>query len=260
FAARIAIAMAGIWWAGFSVVTFVMLKEDKSNEPIPEKYRSLPLVVAYTKIGISRTLITAKKVGKFKHLLIFLIAFMIYNDGIQTVIFMATIYGKEELHLSSSVLMVTLLVIQFIAFFGALIFGRLAEKISSKKALMLSLVMWSLVVIYAYFISGPKAYFILGIIVGLSMGGSQALSRSLYGSMIPAGASAEFYGFYSVFSKFSAIWGPAVFGIINQLSGSSRNAILSLVCFFVVGLIMLAFVDVEKARDAKSSALFALKV
>jgi len=255
-AIRAALAMAGLWWAVFSVITFIKLKEASSNEKLPEAYRSMPQPLAYLKIGIVRTVTTAKKVRKFKHLLIFLIAFMIYNDGIQTVISMATIYGKGELKFPDWVLMATLLIIQFIAFFGALIFSKIAEKTSAKKALMITLLMWSFVCAYAYFMTEAREFFILGIIVGLAMGGSQALSRSLYGSMIPAEASAEFFGFYSVFSKFSAIGGPAIFGIIKQVTGSSRNSIVSLIVFFIVGLILLMFVNIEKAREAKNSALF----
>ena len=255
-AVRAALAMAGLWWAGFSVITFIKLKEAPANERLPEAYRSMPQTLAYLKIGIVRTFTTAKKVRKFKHLLLFLIAFMIYNDGIQTVISMATIYGKDELKFPDWVLMTTLLIIQFIAFFGALVFCKIAEITSAKKALMITLLMWSFVCAYAYFMTEAREFFILGIIVGLAMGGSQALSRSLYGSMIPAEASAEFYGFYSVFSKFSAIWGPAIFGIIKQVTGSSRISIVSLIVFFIVGFIMLMFVNIDKAREAKNSALF----
>lgn len=255
-AVRAALAMAGLWWAGFSVITFIKLKEAPSNERLPEAYRSMPQTLAYLKIGIVRTVTTAKKVGKFKHLLLFLIAFMIYNDGIQTVISMAAIYGTDELKFPDWVLMTTILIIQFIAFFGALFFCKIAEITSAKKALMITLLMWSFVCVYAYFMTEAREFFILGIIVGLAMGGSQALSRSLYGSMIPAEASAEFYGFYSVFSKFSAIWGPAIFGIIKQVTGSSRISIVSLIVFFIVGFIMLMFVNIDKAREAKTSALF----
>ncbi|MFC1607819.1 MFS transporter [Candidatus Latescibacterota bacterium] len=255
-AAQIAIAMAALWWAGFSLVTFRILKESKAHERLPESYRSLPKTLAYAKIGIVRTVITALKVRRFKHLLLFLIAFMIYNDGIQTVIFMSTIYGKEELGLPSWVLMVTLLIIQFVAFFGALLLGWVAGKTSAKKALMITLAAWTGVVTYAYFMTSAGEFFILGVIVGLAMGGSQALSRSLYGSMIPENASAEFFGFYSIFNKMSAIWGPAVFAIINHMSGSARNSIVSLSVFFVLGIVLLALVDVEKARHAKESPLF----
>ena len=255
-AARIAIATAALWWAGFAVVTFLTLRETGPTEELPESYRRLPKILAYLKLGIVRTVLTALKVRRFKHLLLFLIAFMIYDDGIQTVIFMATIYGKSELGLPSGVLLITLLIIQFVAFFGSLLFSRLAEKFSAKRALMITLIMWSCVVVYAYFMTTAGEYLVLGVIVGLSMGGSQALSRSLYGSMIPPDASAEFYGFYSIFGKFSAIWGPAVFAIINHVSGSARISIISLIVFFVLGLVLLTFVDVEKARAAKKSPLF----
>jgi UMF1 family MFS transporter len=181
---------------------------------------------------------------------------MIYNDGIQTVISMATIYGTEELKFSTTVLMVTLLIIQIIGSGGALLFGKLADKIGTKRAVMLSLVLWSCVVTYAYFLQTTTEFFILGAIVGIVLGGSQALSRSLYGSMIPEQASAEFYGFYSVFSKFSAIWGPLAFSVIRQITGTARLSIISLMIFFIVGLILLWFVDVEKAQAAKRSAVF----
>ena len=255
-AARIAMAMAALWWAGFSFFTLFYLKEAEAKEKLPEEYKKMPSLIAYIGIGFQRTISTAKKVKNFKHLLMFLIAFMIYNDGIQTVINMAAIYGKEELHFSSAVLMLILLIIQFVALFGALIFGKLGEMISAKKALIITLCLWSFVVIYAYYMNTVGEFFFLGVIVGIVMGGSQSLSRSLYGSMIPVNASAEFYGFYSVFSKFSAIWGPLVFSIIGQLTGSLRLSILSLIFFFVIGLTMLIFVNVDKAKEAKMSDIF----
>ncbi len=255
-AARIGLGMTGLWWAGFTLFTLKKLKEAGAIEVMPEKYQSQPKIVAYAAIGITRTLATIRRVRRFKHLLLFLIAFMIYNDGIQTVIKMATIYGKEELKFSATVLMVTLLMIQIIAAGGALLFGRIAGKIGAKRALMLTLLLWSGVVTYAYFLHTVTEFFILGIVVGIVLSGSQALSRSFYGAMVPKEASAEFYGFYSVFSKFSAIWGPLVFAIIRQITGTSRLAIVSLMVFFIVGLILLAFVDEEKAKEAKRSGAF----
>ena len=257
-AIRIAIAFTGLWWAGFSVITFITLKESSTIEFMPESYRNMNNLMAYTAIGITRIVNTAKKIRNFKHLLLFLIAFMIYNDGIQTVIRLSTVYGSTEIGISDKDLMITLLLIQFIAIFGSLLFGKLGEKFSAKKALMVTLLLWSFVVIYAYFMTTTLEYYFLGGIVGIAMGGSQSLSRSLYGSMIPTKATAEFYGFYSVFSKFSAIWGPLVFGVINILAGSSRQAILSLIGFFIVGLVLLSLVDVDKARKAKTSELFSM--
>jgi MFS transporter, UMF1 family len=255
-AARIAMSMAGLWWAGFSLFTFLNLKETAPSEPLPEKYRKLPGILGYAWLGIDRTIKTAGKVRRFKHLLLFLVAFMIYDDGIQTVINMATMYGTVELGLSNTVLMLTLLIIQIIGIPSALLFGKLGGIISTKKALMITLVLWSFIVIYAFFITSAVEYMALGGIVGLAMGGSQALSRSLYGSIIPAQASAEFYGFYSVFSKFASILGPLLFGIIIQATGSSRYAIVSLIVFFLTGILLLSFVNVAKAKEAKEKGLF----
>ncbi len=250
-AVRIGMAMTGIWWAGWSLFTVKYLKEVKTDTQLPEKYQNTPKVLAYLSIGINRTINTAKKVGNFKQLTIFVIAYMIYNDGAHTVTSMAAIYGKEELELGTTHLMVTLLLVQVVAIAGALIFSRIAKGIGARRAVMISLVLWSGVVIYGYFIHSAVEFFVLGMIVGIVLGGTQALSRSFYGAMIPESASAEFYGFYSVFSKFSAIWGPFTFGLIKQITGTARLAIISLMVFFVVGLILLAFVNDEKAKAEK---------
>lgn len=250
-AVRIAMAMTGFWWAGWTLLTVKYLKEQKTERELPEKYRNQPKLFGYLSFGIHRTLTTAKKVGNFKNLTLFLIAYMVYNDGIHTVTSMGTIYGKEELGLAATDLMITLLLIQVVAFFGALLFGRIANKIGARHTVMVSLVLWSGVVIYGYFIHTAMEFFILGMIIGFVLGGTQALSRSFYGAMIPENASAEFYGFYSVFSKFSAILGPFTFGVIKQITGTARLAIISLMVFFVVGLILLAFVNEEKAKAEK---------
>ncbi len=250
-AARIGMAMTGIWWAGWALLTVKYLKEVKTPYELPEKYRNQPKGVAYLALGIDWTITTAKKVGRFKHLTRFLIAYVIYNDGIHTVTTMATIYGTEELKLSTTALMVTLLLVQVVAIAGALVFSRIATRVGAKRTVMFALVLWSGVVTYGYFIHTATEFFVLGIIVGIVLGGTQALSRSLYGAMIPEAASAEFYGFYSVFSKFSSIWGPVTFGVIKQVTGSARLAIISLMVFFIVGLILLGFVDETKAKAEK---------
>ena len=250
-AARIGMAMTGIWWAGWTLLTMKYLKEVKIPYELPEAYRDRPKILAYLALGISRTVATAKRVGRFKHLTLFLVAYMVYNDGIHTVTSMATIYGTEELRLSTTALMVTLLLVQVVAIGGALVFSRIANRIGAKHAVMCALVLWSGVVTYGYFIHTATEFFVLGIIVGVVLGGTQALSRSFYGAMIPEQASAEFYGFYSVFSKFSSIWGPVTFGFIKQITGSARLAIISLMIFFIVGLILLGFVDEEKAKADK---------
>ncbi|MEE8199685.1 MAG: MFS transporter [Candidatus Acidoferrales bacterium] len=255
-ATRLAIASAGFWWAGFTLFTVKHLHEAPATESLPERYRRWPRPLAYADIGISRTLRTMRQVGRFRHLLLFLVAFMLYNDGIQTAIQMATVYGADELGLGIGVLMVTLLIIQAIATFGALLFGRIAGWIGTKRAVMVTLALWSVVVVYAGSIHTAGEYLALGGVVGLVMGGSQALSRSFYGAMIPKAASAEFYGFYTVFSKFSAIWGPLVLAVIRQVTGSARLSITALAIFFLAGLVLLSFVDEEKAREAKLAGAF----
>ncbi len=255
-AARIGMVTAGLWWAGFTLFTVRYLREAPTTETLSERYRRWPRVGAYAWIGFARTLRTIRRVRRFRHLVLFLIAFMLYDDGIQTVISMATVYGAAELKLSPVVLMLTLLVVQAVAALGAFLFARLAGRIGTKRTVMLTLVLWSAIVIYAYFIRTAAEFFVLGAAVGLVLGGSQALSRSFYGSMIPAAASAEFFGFYTIFSKFSAIWGPLAFAVIRQATGSARLSIVSLIVLFIVGLVLLYFVDENKAREAKLAGAF----
>ena len=255
-AARIGMAMTGIWWAGWTLLTMKYLKEEKTPYALPEKYQHHPKILAYLTIGISRIVATAKKVGRFKHLTLFLIAYMVYNDGIHTVTSMATIYGTEELKLTTTELMVTLLLVQVVAIGGAFIFSRLAGSIGTKRSVMFALVLWSGVVTYGYFIHTATEFFVLGMVVGVVLGGTQALSRSFYGAMIPEEASAEFYGFYSVFSKFSSIWGPMTFGVIKQITGSARLAIISLMIFFIAGLILLSLVNETKAKADRDKFTF----
>ncbi len=247
-AVRAAMGMAGLWWAAFTLLTVKYLREPRSGNRLPEKYRRFPGPVGYAALGFSRTWQTALKVGKLKHLLLFLIAFMFYNDGIQTVIALGSTYGKDALALTDQFLMMTLLTIQIVAAVGAFLFTMLAGRIGTRNAVLVSIAIWAGVVVYAYTIDSATQYFIMGVIIGIVLGGSQALSRSLYGSMVPTEASAEFYGFYSVFSKFSAIWGPFVFGAAGVITGSSRTGILSLIVFFIVGFVLLYFVDEKKAR------------
>jgi UMF1 family MFS transporter len=246
-AVRMSLTFSGLWWAGFSVFTWLYVKEPS----LPESDNgsiSPQSVIPYIRVGLRRTIATTKQIRKLKHLILFLIAFMLYNEGIQTVIVMATIYGKEELKLPTSVLMITLFIIQLVATLGALGFSKLAGVIGTKRTIMANLVLWSGVVIYAFYMNTSTEYMVLGIVVGIILGASQALSRSYYGSMVPENSSAEFYGFYSVFTKFSAIWGPFVFGVIRQVTGTARLSILALIVFFIAGLVLLSFVDEEKAR------------
>ncbi len=249
-AVRISLLFSGVWWAGFSIITLVWLQEPRNNSTSPQQYRGKNNSWSYIRFGTSRTWRTILNARKHRNLTIFLIAFMFYNDGIHTVIRMAAIYGKDELDLKNETLMGTLLLVQFIGIGGALLFSRIAKTLGSKRILIFVLFLWLGILCYAYLMTSALDFWILGMAVGLVLGGSQAISRSLYGSMIPVKESAEFFGFYSVFEKFSAIWGPFVFGIIRQITGTSRLAILSLVGFFIIGIVLLCFVK-EKDENHK---------
>jgi UMF1 family MFS transporter len=157
------------------------------------------------------------------------------------------------LNLETEEIIIAFLIVQFVAFFGALFFGRLANKVGAKRAIMMSLVVWTGISVAGYVLPAGQAMmlYLLAVVIGFVLGGVQALSRSLYGSMIPEEASAEFYGFFSVFSKFSAIWGPLLFAIVSATTGSGRPAILSIIALFVIGMILLNRVDVDAARASR---------
>ena len=208
---------------------------------------------AYAIIGFGRTASTARKLLGFKHILLFIIAYMLYNDGTQTVISISGAYAEQTLNLDLTTIGLAFLIVQFVAFGGALFFGVVADGIGAQRAILASLFVWALIAIAAYFLPEGEAipFFGLAVIIGFVLGGVQALSRSLYGTMIPEEASAEFYGFFTVFSKFSAIWGPLVFAVVSNATGSGRPAILSIVFFFVAGGYLLSRVDVEAARSSR---------
>jgi UMF1 family MFS transporter len=252
-AARIGIVFAGVWWLVFARFALSRLKEPTEPQQLPPRYAGTTRFVAYAKIGFARTLTTIRRLRLFPQLLLFLLAFLLYNDGVQTVIAISSAYATETLGLETSQVAISFLVVQIVAFAGALFFGWLASRIGPKRAILLSLVVWTGISVFGYFLPvGEFLPFIgLAATVGIVLGGTQALSRSLYGSMIPEEASAEFYGFYSVFSKFASIWGPLLFALVNDLTGSSRNAILSLIVFFAVGSLLLSRVDIDEARRAK---------
>jgi len=258
-AARIAIFSAGVWWAIFSWYSFRLFNETGESEQLPERYADKPRTLAYIQLGYGRTLATARKLVKFKHLLWFLVAYMLYNDGVQTTINMSGAYADDTLGLEATTIALAFLIVQFIAVGGALVFGRLADRYGTKEAILMSLVVWSIIAVLAFLLPEGQSlpFFGVAALIGLVLGGIQALSRSLYGSMIPEEASAEFYGFYSVFSKFSAMWGPLLFALISGATGSGRPAILAIIVFFVVGAAVLWKVDIEAARASKDRWVFA---
>ena len=254
-AVRINLASAGIWWLSFSFITWARLQARHA-------VKHLPKGETYTRVGFKQLWSTVKEMKNFPETLKYLLAYFLYNDGIQTVIAVSSTFAAAPLirggvGMDQSTLIIVILMIQFMAFFGALLWGKLANWVGSKRSIIVSLVIWAGVVIYAYFgLKGESRvleFFILGAFIALVMGGSQAISRSLYAQIIPSGKQAEYYSFYEVSERGTSWIGPLLFGLVNQIFGSLRPAILSLIFFFVVGLAVLLFVNVKKAMaDVKS--------
>jgi MFS transporter, UMF1 family len=256
-AARVGIAGAGLWWLVFA---FVSLRRLPADEPpsLPDTGGTGGVWRRYARIGFGRTITTARKLTRFRQILLFIVAFFFYNDAINTVIVVTGAYAEDTLGLSTTEIIITFLIVQFVAFGGALFFGALADRIGTKPTILVTLAIWIGVAVAGYFLPAGQALplYGLGAIVGLVLGGAQALSRSLYGSMIPEEASAEFFGFFTVFSKFSAIWGPLIFAVVSASTGSGRPAILSVAGLLVIGAILLMKVDVEAARESRADWAF----
>lgn len=240
-ASQVSFVTVGIWWFLFSIPMFRNVKEQRRNRKKAGQEN-------YLKIGAQRLMGTLKEINQYKELLKFLVAFWIYNDGISTIIKMATVYGRD-IGIGQTDLIAALLITQFVGIPFAFLFGWLARKITVKPALFLALGVYVLIVILGFFMETALHFYILAIMVGFVQGGAQALSRSAFGSMIPKNRNAEFYGFYGISSKFAAIFGPFLFAAVSQASGNSRWGILSVASFFVIGIIILMFVNFDKGRE-----------
>lgn len=252
-AARITIGGAGVWWLLFSIVTLKRLPEEGDPRPLPADLEQKSRWRAYASIGFGEAYKTTRKLTGFPALLLFVAAYFLYNNGINTVIAVSGAYAEDTLGLATEEIIITFLIVQFVAFGGALLFGWLAGVMGTKQAIVLSLVIWTLITVAGYLLPAGQAtpLYALGVVIGLVLGGSQALSRSLYGSMIPEEASAEFFGFFTVFSKASAVLGTLAFGLVSSITGSGRPAILSIVVFFLIGLVLLLKVNVDEGRASR---------
>ena len=239
-AVRVSFLSVAIWWVIFSIPIFRNVPEPPRAAPEGERKNVL-------KEGLGRLVETFHEISQYRQLLKFLVAFWLYADGIGTIIKMATIYGAE-IGIGTADLAGALLLTQVVAFPMTLLFGRLAKSLGTKQSIYLALAVYTLISILGYFMSEAWHFWVLAAMVGTVQGGSQALSRSLFGSMCPRDRSAEFFGFYDISSKFAGIAGPLLFGVTAALAGTSRWAIVSLVVFFVVGGLLLSRVDVEEGR------------
>ncbi|TAL70924.1 MAG: MFS transporter [Bacteroidetes bacterium] len=240
-AVRINLVSAGIWWALFTIIPMMTLK---IRQPAKQKQTGDSLV----SIGFKELFKTIKDSFKYPKTILFIIAYLLYNDGVQTVITISAVFGQEELGLSMSTLTSVILMVQFMAFFGALLFKYLANAIGTKRALLISLVIWTGCVFYAFqYLHSETGFYLLGGLIAIVLGATQALSRSMYSHLIPKNKEAEYFSLYEISDKGTSWIGPLAFGLALQFSGSYRWAILSLALFFIAGYVILLSLNVKEA-------------
>lgn len=243
-AVRISLLSAGLWWALFTLIPVVGMWNLRGT---PQAALDAP------RAGIVRGSLTQlghtfRDLRAYPNTLLFLLAYLFFNDGIQTVITSSSLYGAEQLKFGQSQLIALILLVQFVAFGGALLFGWLASRWGAWRTILRSLVAWSLIVVAAFFL--PERAFIpfvaLGVLIGVVLGGSQALSRSLFSQLVPRSREAEFFAFYQAMERGTSWFGALLFGLVHQLTDSYRPAIVALVVFFVLGYLVLRRVDVRQ--------------
>ena len=246
-AARLCMLSAALWWAGFTFIPFLRLR---NHAPVH--------VVATSESGVLRASFgqlaaTLRDLKSYPVALTFLLAYLFFNDGIQTVIASASVFGAEELGHSQTVLIATILMVQFVAFGGALLFGRAAGRYGAKRTILVGLVVWMVIVTAGLFLpAGNVALFLtLGAAIGIVLGGTQALARSYFSLLIPRGKEAEYFSFYHAMDRGTSWFGTATFGLVLALTDSYRPALFALIAFFVIGGLLLLRVDTERGiRDA----------
>jgi UMF1 family MFS transporter len=249
-AVRLSLLSAGLWWGGFTVVAYAGLR-DRSPVDVAAVRGSL-VGEAFGQLAS-----TVRHLRGYPQTLRFLLAYLLFNDGIQTVIAASSVYGSRQLGFGTSQLIVTILIVQIVAFVGALLFGRLAGRYGARDVILASLVLWTAVVGIGFFLpAGRFALWVaLAVLIGLVLGGSQALSRSLYSQLVPRGREAEYFSLYQAGERGTSWFGTLLFGLVQQLTGSYRPAILALVLFFVLGGLLLRRVDVRRGiADAGNRA------
>ncbi len=245
-AVRICLASAGLWWGAFTLVPLRLLRDRRARaagEAAPEGVPST---------GLRQLAATVRDMRRHPLTLSFLLAYLIYNDGIQTVISQASVYGSQELGLGQSTLIVAVLLVQVLAVAGALAMGRLARTYGAQRTILGSLLAWTITLAAGYFLpaKAPVYFFLLAAGIGMVLGGSQALSRSLFSHLVPPGKEAEYFSAYELSDRGMSWLGPMLFGVTYQLTGSYRSAIISLVAFFIIGFALLARVPVRRAIAA----------
>jgi MFS transporter, UMF1 family len=242
-ASRLSFASVAVWWLVFSIPLFRRVREPVARAGTA---RSPVQLVAKSVAGLLRTI---RELRRFRNAFLLLIAFVIYADGIGTIQRLATSYGAE-LGIDQGALITAILLVQFAGIPFAFLFGMLAGRIGAKASIFIGLAVYVVLTISAYYMKTERDFYVLALMVATVQGGTQALSRSLFASMIPKARSSEFFGFFSIFEKFGAILGPAVFEMASRTTGSSRSAILSVVVFFIAGALVLWFVNIKEGQAA----------
>jgi UMF1 family MFS transporter len=239
----LAFLSVAVWWFVFSLPLLRRVPEP------PVVGRPPGSGAAAVRAALARLRESSRDLRAYRNAFLMLLAFLLYNDGIQTIVKMATIYGTE-IGIGSNALIASILLVQFVGIPFTILFGRLAERLGTKPTLYVTLIAYTGIAILAYSMRTATHFLMLAVAVGLVQGGAQALSRSLFASLIPRQRSSEFFGFFAVLEKFAGILGPALFALAIQWTGSSRNAIASVVVFFAAGALLLRRVDVEAGRRA----------
>lgn len=237
---RLSFLAVAAWWLAFAIPVLRLVAEPPRALEPDEATRTAPIRASIARLGT-----TLRELKEYKQAFLMMLAFTIYNDGIQTIIKMASVYGTE-LKIDQGQLIAAILLVQFIGIPAAFAFGSLAGRFGAKRSIFFGLLVYTGICIFGYFLRTARDFWILAVVVGLVQGGTQALSRSLFATLVPKHKSGEFFGFFSVFEKFGGILGPLAFAVASQVSGSSRVAILSVIAFFIVGAWLLTMVD-EKA-------------
>jgi UMF1 family MFS transporter len=244
-AVRISLASAGVWWAAFTLIPLSRLRDR-------HRARTGESALGAVRAGFAQLGSTLRDLRGRPVTLMFLIAYLVYNDGVQTVITLSGTYATEELKLGQSVVIAAVLLVQFVAFGGALLLGRLAGRYGTKRVVLVSLVVWTAVVLVSYTLRTGSAvqFIVLAAVIGTVVGGTQALSRSLFSHLIPRERTAEYFGFYEISDKGTSWLGPLAFALALQVTDSYRSAIVSLVVFFVAGFALLLTVDMPRGIRA----------
>ena len=240
--ARLAFLSVAVWWALFSIPLFRRVPEPVVRPELAARREGNPLMAAFGQLAA-----TARELKRYKQGLLMLVAFLIYNDGIGTIIRMATSYG-ETIGIERGTMIASLVVVQFVGIPFAFLFGALAGRFRAKNLILFTLVVYMGISILAFRMTTGTHFVILAILVATVQGGSQALSRSLFASLIPRDKSGEFFGFFAVVEKFAGIAGPALIAMSAWLPGSPRTSILTVIPFFIVGGLLLMLVDVDEGR------------